>query len=131
MNPACRWALAGGLIMAGIIIELVAWGVVSVDKERVHAPMWVIGLTGLLFLAGGVLLAKPGGRIGTWAGGVVVSVITVVSGWVALYGPAEHFSGDLPWIAGETNVLIARLVFACVALLGLAILVGAVARLGR
>jgi hypothetical protein len=110
------------LIVAGIAVSLVALDVIQVDPNTVHAPDWILGLLGLLFIGGGLMtVVNPQSSLASWSAGTVVIAITVVFAWVSLYGPAEQFSGDLPFLSRETNVTIARIVFGCVALLGLAI----------
>ncbi len=114
------------LIVAGIVVALLAIDVIQVDPKTVHVPNWVLGLLGLLFVGGGLAtIANPQSSLASWSAGTVVISITVVFAWVSLYGPAEQFSGDLPFLSRETNVTIARIVFGCVALLGLAITVAA------
>ena len=110
----------------GIVIELTVLEVVSIDNSSVHAPDWVIALLDVLCLSGGLAIAfSPENRIAIWSAGSIVITMTIVSAWVAVYGSSEYFSGDLPFISRDTNVLIARIVFACVSLLGLAIIVAA------
>jgi hypothetical protein len=110
------------LIVPGIVISLVAIDVIQLDPETVHAPNWIIGLLGLLFLGGGLAtVVNPHNSLASWSAGTAVISLTIVSAWVALYGPSEQFSGDFPFLSRETNVTIARIVFGCVTLLGLAI----------
>ena len=113
-------------IAAGIVIELTAIDVISIDENLIHAPDGVIALCGLLFVSGGLaIVASPNHRIATWAAGTLVISMTLISGWVAVYGASEHFSGDLPFISRDSNVIISRIIFGCVSLLGLAIIAAA------
>ena len=113
-------------ILAGIVIELIVIDVISIDESLVHAPDWVIALCGLLFLSGGLaLVAGPKNQIATWSAGTLVISMTLISAWVAVYGASEHFSGDFPFISRDSNVIIARIIFGCVSLLGLAIIAAA------
>ena len=113
-------------VVAGIVIELIAIDVISIDESLVHAPDWIIGLCGLLFLSGGMaFVTSPKTSIATWSAGTLVISMTLISAWVAVYGASEHFSGDLPFISRDSNVIIARIIFGCVSLLGLAIIVAA------
>ena len=114
------------MIAAGIVIELTVIDVIPIDEELVHAPDWIIALCGLLFLCGGLaLLASPKSSIATWSAGTLVISMTLISAWVAVYGASEHFSGDFPFLSRDTNVIISRIIFGCVSLLGLAITVAA------
>ncbi len=120
------------LIVPGIVISLVAIDVIQVDPEAVHAPNWIIGLLGLLFLGGGLAtVVNPRSSLASWSAGTVVISLTIVSAWVALYGPSEQFSGDFPFFSRENNVTIARIVFGLVALLGLAITAAAIRKTGH
>lgn len=120
------------LIVTGVVIALIALGTIPVDPESIHAPNWIIGLLGLLFLGGGLAtVANPRSSLASWSAGTMVISITIVSAWVALYGPSEQFSGDLPFLSRETNVTIARIVFGLVALLGLAITAAAFKKIGH
>lgn len=120
------------LIVPGIVISFVAIDVIPVDPESVHAPTWIIGLLGLLFLGGGLAtVVNPHSSLASWSAGTVVISLTIASAWVALYGPSDHFSGDFPFLSRGTNVTIARIVFGCVALLGLAITAAAFKKIGH
>jgi hypothetical protein len=115
------------MIVAGSVIELIVMDVVQIDEELVHAPDWILALCGLLFLSGGLAIAaSPKGSIATWSAGTLVISMTVISAWVTVFGASEQFSGDWPFISRGTNVIIARFVFGCVSLLGLAIIGAAV-----
>lgn len=119
-------------LVAGVVIGLVAMGIIAVDEELLHAPRWVIGLLAALFFAGGLaMLVGPGTSLAQWSAGTIVVSMTIVSAWVSLYGASEHFSGDWPLLSKEANVLIARILFGAVAFLGLGIMVGAVKKSWR
>lgn len=114
------------LIVSGIAVELVAFDIIPIDEKRVHAPNWIIALLGILFLAGGLtIFVNPKSGIARWAAGIVVITITIVSAWVSVFGASEHFAGDWPFLSNDTNVIIARIMFGCIALMGLAIIVAA------
>lgn len=120
------------LIVAGVAIVLIAIKAITIDEKLVHAPSWIIGLLGVLFIAGGLAAAfNAESGIAKWAAGTVVITITIVSGWVALYGPEAHFSGNLLFLSRETNVIIARVVFGCVSLLGVGIIAAAIKKTRR
>jgi hypothetical protein len=125
-HPTSRILVSVSLIIAGIAIELTVIDVISINENLVHAPDWIIALCGLLFLSSGLAVAaSPKSTIATWSAGTLVISMTLISGWVAVYGPSEQFSGDFPIISRDSNVIIARLNFGCVSLLGLTITVAA------
>ena len=126
MHPKARILSSALLIVAGLVIELTVLDIISIDENLVHAPNWVISLLGILFLSSGlVIVVSPESSIASWSAGTLVIAMTLVSAWVAVYGSSEHFSGDLPFISRDTNVIIARIIFGCVSLLGLAIILAA------
>jgi hypothetical protein len=125
-HPTSRILVSVSLIIAGIVIELTVIDVISINENLVHAPDWIIALCGLLLLSSGLAgAASPKSAIATWSAGTLVISMTLISAWVAVYGPSEQFSGDFPIIPRDSNVIIARLIFGCVSLLGLAITVAA------
>lgn len=126
MHSKARILTSVLLLVSGLVIELTVFDIISIDENLVHAPNWVIALLGILFLSGGlVIVVSPESSIATWSAGTLVIAMTLVSAWVAVYGSSEHFSGDLPFISQDTNVIIARIIFGCVSLLGLAIILAA------
>lgn len=126
MHSKARILTSVLLLVSGLVIELTVFDIIPIDENLVHAPNWVIALLGILFLSGGlVIVVSPESSIATWSAGTLVIAMTLVSAWVAVYGSSEHFSGDLPFISQDTNVIIARIIFGCVSLLGLAIILAA------
>jgi hypothetical protein len=98
---------------------------------KMNAPRWVVALGGLVFVGGGVLLLEPAEFLGQLFAGTVAVAMTAISAWVALFGEPHSFSGGLPFLPHEWNVVFARVLFALVALLGLAIVLHALWRLIR
>ena len=97
--------------------------VIPIDEDLIHSPDWILVLCGLLFLSGGLAInASPKGTIATWSAGTLVISMTVISAWIAVFGASEQFSGDWPFISRGTNVIVSRIVFGCVSLLGLAMI---------
>lgn len=108
-------------ILMGVLILLAAFGIGPMSGSQMNAPRWVIGLCGLFFLSGGVIVIAPTHKIARLAAGVAVMGITVLCAWVALFGDARYFSGGLSLFSRDTEVLIARTLFGAVAVLGIAI----------
>ncbi len=126
MHSKARILTSALLLVSGLVIELTVLDIIPIDDNLVHATDWVIALLGILFLSGGlVVVVSPESSIATWSAGTLVIGMTMVSAWVAVYGSSEHLSGDLPFISRGTNVIIARIIFGCVSLLGLAIIIAA------
>ncbi len=126
MHSKARILSSALLLVTGLVIELAVIDIISIDENLVHAPNWVIALVGILFLSGGLaVVVSPESYIATWSAGTLVIAITLVSAWVTAYGSSEHFSGDWPFVSQDTNVIIARIMFGCVSLLGVAIILAA------
>lgn len=107
-------ALGGFLCFMGAAIVCVALGWIRVDPSSLHAPRWVLGLSGGVFaLLGGLILyyavrntflggGRPPGSargeffVAGWlVGGFVVTAFAAVAAWIA-FGPGERqFSGSL------------------------------------
>ena len=111
------------LLIAGIVVWLALAGAISLDEKSINAPKWVIVLIGLLFIASGLAAgAISQGSVATWSGGAVVVTMTVISGWVALFGSSAHFSGDNTFLSKSADEIVTRIIFGSVSLLGLAII---------
>ena len=99
-------------VAAGATICLVAAGVIPVDPASVHAPPWVLFLAGFVFVLAGLavsLQSRP--VLVSILGNLIVAAFAAVGMWVALAGPADQFSGGLPFLSHGANVTIARWVF--------------------
>ena len=119
-------------VAAGLAVVGVAADVIAVDPSTVHAPRWVLGACGAVFVLGGVAaLAPPGSSVGSAAAGTVVLAFGLVGGWVALFGSADGFSGGLPFVPEAVNVAVARGMFGLGSALCLALFVWGVRRLLR
>jgi hypothetical protein len=94
---------AGG---TGLLIVLVAAGVIPADERSFGAPRWVVGAAGMAFvLAGLAIVTMPIGRPGApadqatpWSlllGGSIVGLLALIFNWIA-FGPGERrFSGGV------------------------------------
>lgn len=113
-------------ILMGVMILMAAFGFGPMSGSKTHAPSWVIGVCGLVFASGGVVLIGPSQRISSFGAGVVVMGLSAVFGWVALFGEAQYFSGGSSLFPRAVEVLVARVLFGSVAILGIGIAVNAV-----
>jgi hypothetical protein len=99
-------------IVLGASVCLIALDILPYDPDKIHAPDWVILLCGALFLCGGsaaMLHSHP--LVVSVLGNAMVVAFASIAAWVALAGPAEQFSGELPFVSRELNVMIARIFF--------------------
>lgn len=98
--------------LMGVFIVLLSLGVISTDEADKHAPDWVIGACGAIFLITGIMI-KTGdrGRRSDFLGGFLLLAFGLVGGWVAVFGSGEHMSGGFAFASQDSNITLARLVF--------------------
>lgn len=107
-------AVLGTLFLgAGLMILFIALEWIHVDPASIHAPRWVLGVCGVMFMTPGIAAlyfgvrnalgggARSGRRadgfsvVGWLTGLVITGGMTVVAGWIA-FGPGERtFSGSV------------------------------------
>lgn len=122
MKPLLERVVVGAFfVLMGWLILLAAFGIGPMAGAPTHAPRWVIGAAGMVFANGGLLVLAPARGVALVGGGIIVVGISVISAWIALFGDAQYFSGGMSWFSRSVEVLIARLLFGAVAVLGLAI----------
>lgn len=87
----------------------VALGLLSIDPAQLNAPMWVLGLSGFVFVIGGCmfLLAEHSRVNDLLATGLCV-VFAVIGVWASLFSPDTGWSGGLWFLSYEQNVLLGR-----------------------
>jgi len=99
-------------IVLGILPMLIALGLIPVDEADVLAPMWVVALSGMVFLIGGCMIfLGDHSRANDLLAGVLCLVFGVVGTWVSLFSPGEGFSGGIPLLSTADNVILGRWVF--------------------
>lgn len=109
------------LYRVGAIFPIaVAFGLITVDKAAVHAPMRVVALTGIIFVIGGcMILAGQRSRLSNLFAAVMCLSFASLGSWVSLFAPSKDFSGGIPLLSNETNAEIAPWAFGCGALISL------------
>lgn len=112
-HPGWGWfCIVAGLYPIAIATEL--W---PVDAAAVHAPMWVLFLCGTVFLMGGaMILIDRNSKFNALCAAILLVGMGAIGAWVAVLGPSAGFSGGMPFLPSEYNVIFARWVFACGAL---------------
>lgn len=98
-------------LTVGLVICVVATGLIPIDETKLHAPRGILFLAGLVFVSGGLMVLTYGNRTLTpLLMAVICASLGSVALWVSLYGFADHFSGNLP-TSPENQVSIARIAF--------------------
>jgi divalent metal cation (Fe/Co/Zn/Cd) transporter len=110
------------LIVVGALPLSVAFGVLPVDEADVHAPMWVVAVSGIAILIAGCMIILGNH---SWANDLLAGVLCLLFGvigvWVALFSSSEGFSGGIPLLSNAANVTLARWVFGGGALISFSI----------
>jgi hypothetical protein len=115
--------LTGG----GLVLLAVGSGIVSSDSDSLHESRFFVATLGILLAASGLLLGQwvtIGGRLYHGLGGLVVTSMAAMFGWVALFGDSAGFSGGASIggvaVTSSGSVTPARIAFG-IASLGLAL----------
>jgi len=131
MSDSGRHRLIVGLlcIALGAFPLSIALGLLPVDEADVYAPMWVVAVSGLVFLIAGCMIILGNH---SWANDLLAGILCLLFGvvgvWVALFSPSEGFSGGVPLLSNAANVTLARWVFGFGALISFSISVYAFRR---
>lgn len=105
---AFSWIFMG----TGISIILISLEVILVDDAAINAPLWVIGICGLVFfLAGLLIFLGEKSKYNNLLAGLLIAGMGAVGSWVALFGTDSGFAGGIPFLSPEFNVSLARLLF--------------------
>lgn len=100
----------------------IALGLLPVDEVKVMAPMWVIALSGIVFvIAGGMILLGNHSWANDLLAGILCLLFGIMGTWVSLFSSSEGFSGGVPLLSPESNVTLGRWMFGIGALLSFAI----------
>jgi hypothetical protein len=94
--PVVKWLFGPLLLAVGGLELAVASGWIGLDASRLHAPLWLLGATGVSFVSIGLVLLMDGiealERVKGWLAFVFLVSFTSIFNWVA-FGPGErHFT---------------------------------------
>ena len=105
---AFSWLFIG----SGIGIILISMGVIPIEESSLNAPLWIVGISGFVFLMAGVmiLLGEKSPYINLLAA-ILIAAMGTIGGWVALFGAGSGFSGGAPFLSTDSNLSLARLMF--------------------
>lgn len=118
--------MAALAMLAGVFPLGIALGVFHPDPSTIHAPLWVLGMCGAVFVMAGILmLMNEKSVLSGIFGGILCLCFAAIGGWVALYAPSEGFDGGVPLLPDAANSTIARLLFGSGALMSFAIAIAA------
>ena len=104
-------ALALIAIACGGYALLAAIGVMPIETAN-NTPPWIVGLAGLVFVIGGVMIfLRNHSRVLDLLAAIILASFALIAAWVAVYGSAEGFSGGISMLSGDTTVSLARVMF--------------------
>ncbi|MFK7795348.1 MAG: hypothetical protein AB8B89_08370 [Gammaproteobacteria bacterium] len=99
-------------VLLGLYLLAIAFDFLSVDSESIFAPMWIIGLCGLVFIISGcMILFRQHDRLIDILAAIICFSFAAIGIWVSLFSPSDGFSGGIPFLSKELNIFLARGVF--------------------
>ncbi|NJN74275.1 MAG: hypothetical protein HC799_16500 [Limnothrix sp. RL_2_0] len=97
-------------IMLGCFPMGVSVGIVQVDPATVHVPLWVLFACGEVFVMTGVMLiwGEKYPRFNHLCAAILTGSMGAIATWIAIFSDAAGFSGGIPFIPQDLNILIGR-----------------------
>lgn len=124
-----RWAFGLSCIALGCYPIALGLGFIPIEESGSTVPPLIIAGAGLIFVIGGlmILFAKHS-RANDLLAGFLLMVFGIIGAWVSLFSSSEGFSGGLPFVSEESNILVGRWVFGLGAIICFALCVWAFRR---
>ena len=121
MSPRARWGLALFCVALGTYPILLATGVVEPDPGQLHAPPWVVGIAGGVFVLLGFYLPFSGSKVSNNLFGALICLSFAAMGaWAAFDSPPGSIEGGIPFATAAFNQALGRGLFGFGALISLA-----------
>ena len=97
LSPAARAAVAAACFLGGALIVAVAAGIIPTSESDVHAPHWVIGACGFMFVIAGFLVIVPDTmpHMKSFLGAALLSLFAAVPGWIGFGAGPREFGGSM------------------------------------
>ena len=122
LSGRARLAYGAGCIALGCYPVALGLGLLPVDEADVHAPLWIIAGAGLAFvIAGFMILFAKHSRVNDLLAGILLLLFGITGIWVSLFSSSEGFSGGLPFLSRELNIMLGRGLFGLGALISFAL----------
>lgn len=136
VSPLTGVTLGAFFTAIGLVVVFISLGWIPVDPSSVHAPMWVLGLAGGVFVLPGLLLCYYGIRNGlapegvpppaekTWGGpgwfvGVcMISAFAAMGLWTGFGDGPRQFSGGITGSETEGRLVFGSMGILCSVLAG-------------
>lgn len=121
-SPRSRltWGLV--CIALGCYPISIALGLLPVDEAKVMAPMWVVAMSGIMFvIAGGMILLGDHSWANDLLAGILCLLFGIMGTWVSVFSSSAGFSGGVSLLSDESNVTLGRWMFGIGALMSFAV----------
>lgn len=129
LSGRARLGYGIGCIALGCYPIALGLGYLPVDEAELTAPLWVIAVAGLGFVIGGFMILFAGhSRANDLLAGMLLLLFGILGAWVCLFSSSEGFSGGLPFLSQELNIVVGRSLFGLGALISFALCVYAFRR---
>lgn len=110
-RPKHNWFAVLLCAIAGAFPVGIGLGVIPYDAGKLHAPPWVIILSGAAFwLAGALLMARDKPRLTNGLAFVFLMMFSAIGAWVSLFGESGAFSSGEGALSGP-GITLARVMF--------------------
>lgn len=97
---------------AGLIMILIGVGVIPADPDSLHAPRWLLVVTGVPFLSVGFFLLSKTVKALSWFEDYVALFIftsfSIIADWIAFGAGERKFETNTPLLEGD---IVGRIVF--------------------
>jgi hypothetical protein len=124
LSGRARFVYGVFCILLGCYPIALALGIIPINQAGLTSPRSVIGGAGLAFVvAGFMILLAQHSRANNFLAGLLLLLFSAMGTWVALFSSDAGFSGGLPFLSAELNILIGRWVFGIGALICFALCV--------
>lgn len=122
LSGRARAVYGTGCLLLGCYPIALALGIVPVDDAELTAPRFVVGGAGLaLIVAGLMIFLANHPRTNNFLAGVLLLLFGIMGMWVSVLSSNDGFSGGIPFIPAELNILVGRWVFGFGALISFAL----------
>lgn len=97
-------------IVLGCFPMAVSVGILPADPATIYAPLWVLFACGFVFVVTGAMLifGERYPRFNNFCAVIVTGGMGAIAGWIAIFSDAAGFSGGIPFIPRDLNILIGR-----------------------
>jgi uncharacterized protein YjeT (DUF2065 family) len=99
-------------ILLGLYPIVMAAKWLPLAQNAVHAPLWVISLSGVVFIIAGMMLSlRQHPKLNNLLAAILLASMAAIGGWIAFLAPPDGFSGGIPFLSKAQNIALARSCF--------------------